>query len=430
MTESEVSPTEVKNMQWNGIPQGGTGTENTNLEELIPVQPKTITTENLSWINWTSSSSGWLLTILMPGRFYNKGFQQLAQKIKTDYNITIHYKTIENIAYFRQIIRWQKKSEDIDVYLVPSDRMQWYQGKNIWVNEDITPYFDAVFSKYISGESTTFIPYAIDPLITIISDTNTTLPNTPLTFKDIASFIVEQWAKNKIRIPLVRWIDKNDKRLLEQWGESFPNYFLITYTLINEILAWWDSNDLNIFENTINDPSISRRTYANFKLTFSKLLKKNKYCVTFPDICIIAYNLWDSKFGFLSDIAIQKKYFGWSGQITTPMFYGFPVTTGGYKVRWRWFVGDQNSKNDENMRIFLREYLAAGVQNTIPLWEDTLSAFNTIFDIQKIQKKYEPILQFQSVFSLMRYGPTLQQDFLANRPEGIPWTDLTSIMRK
>jgi len=104
-------------------------------------------------------------------------------------------------------------------------------------------------------------------------------------------------------------LDKNDKKILEQGNESFPDYFIITYSIIRQIYASQRESDYDIILDTINNPAVSKWSYANFKITFNKLLKKNTNCISFPDICIIAYNLGDIKFGFLSDANIQERYF-------------------------------------------------------------------------------------------------------------------------
>jgi len=58
--------------------------------------------------------------------------------------------------------------------------------------------------------------------------------------------------------------------------------------------------------------------------------------------------------------------------------------------------------------------MKAGANNTLPLRQDNLSAFNNILDIQKSQKKYELIFQFEPQFSLMLYPANLQEQFLKN----------------
>lgn len=97
-------------------------------------------------------------------------------------------------------------------------------------------------------------------------------------------------------------MDKNDKKIMEQGNESFPNYFILTYNIIGQIYKAGLESNYNIVLDTINNPGVSKRSYANFKITFTKLLKtivlprENTNCITFPDICIIAYNYGDIKF--------------------------------------------------------------------------------------------------------------------------------------
>ena len=136
----------------------------------------------------------------MPNRFYNDGFLQLAKKIKTDYNITVHYKTINDIQYYHKIIKGEENMrseisalevENIDLYLLPSDRLMEYEGKKITLTEDITPFMHTVFNSH-NQEENTFIPYAIDPLVVLVPNSTTIDNNQELTWKDIASYIINK----------------------------------------------------------------------------------------------------------------------------------------------------------------------------------------------------------------------------------------------
>jgi hypothetical protein len=57
-------------------------------------------------------------------------------------------------------------------------------------------------------------------------------------------------------------------------------------------------------------------------------------------------------------------------------------------------------------------YIKSSVLNSLPLWENNLSAFNNVFQIQKIQKRYENILKYEPNFSLMYNDINLQEDFI------------------
>ena len=126
---------------------------------------------------------------MMPNWFYNEGFLQLAKKLKTDYNITIHYKTINSIQYYHKIIKGEEDLENIDLYLIPSDRLIEYEGKDIILTEDITPFLHTVFNNQ---ENNKFVPYAIDPLVVLVPNSTTIDNDQELTRKDIASYIINQ----------------------------------------------------------------------------------------------------------------------------------------------------------------------------------------------------------------------------------------------
>jgi len=138
----------------------------------------------------------------MPGRFYNDGFQQLAQLLKKKYNLTLRYKKIDSIGYYRKIIAGKANIPGIDLYLAPTDWLAGYQGKHIILAEDIAPYMHPIFSSYTSDA--TLIPYVLDPMA-ILTPNSTSLPfENQLTLQDIANFIALENKSNKIKMPILR----------------------------------------------------------------------------------------------------------------------------------------------------------------------------------------------------------------------------------
>ncbi|MBU0625901.1 hypothetical protein KKG31_06140 [Patescibacteria group bacterium] len=138
----------------------------------------------------------------MPYWFYNDGFFQLAKKLKTDYNLTVHYKAINDIQYYHRIINGEETIENVDLYLLPSDWLEEHEWKNIVLAEDITPFMHTIFNK--TEENNSFIPYAIDPLAVLAPNSTIIDDNQELTWKDIASYIINQGQVNKIKMPILR----------------------------------------------------------------------------------------------------------------------------------------------------------------------------------------------------------------------------------
>jgi hypothetical protein len=95
----------------------------------------------------------------------------------------------------------------------------------------LSPYFHYIFASYINQKEVSFVPYAIDPLVTYVAS-STNLSAKQLHMSDIFSYMM-LWKKDKqSSVPFLFGVGKNDIRLLEKNRESFPNYFSFMYHLI------------------------------------------------------------------------------------------------------------------------------------------------------------------------------------------------------
>jgi len=358
------------------------------------------------------------ILIIMPGYFFNNDFIALAKKIKEKENIIIKYQSFENLQQYKnflnQVNTWKNNA---DIFLIPTDRITTLEQnhiKKINTNEDINTFFNQIFSHYNTTENYSFIPHAIDPLVTFIWH-NTNLETNNRTMWKTLSYLTLWQTEKSLSLPILRGISKNDIRLLEINKESFPNYFSILYNLIYQFKQ---KNNIKAIEEMLQLSKIEseyKRDYVRFIEIIKRIEKRNTHCQDFPDICLFSYKFGDIKFGYLSDLVIWDKYFSDSNRTFSDIdIVNFPISSDVYKVRWRWFVINKDSEKDKAVDIFFQYYLQAWVNNEFALRNNIRSAHNTIFDFQKTQKKYQNILKYEKQFSLIHNGRDLQNNFLQN----------------
>jgi len=373
-------------------------------EENINIDNTTIQTDNK-------------LTVLLPSYFFNDAFINLAKDIKEKENIIIKYQTIENLEEYKLFLDWHSKQNiTADIFLIPTDRLQWLESnikkieleKNTW----LSAYFHPIFQYLSSQENYTLVPFSIDPLVTFIWQ-EVNFNNPKVTPWNILSFLILNKPKRTVDMPLLRWISKNDIRLLENERESFTHYFQILYNFLYQINLNGNIEILEQFQKIYTNDIQYKRDYIKFKEIIKKIEKRNTNCSTFPNICLFAYKFGDIRFWFMSDIIILEKYFNDSNRKENEIkILNFPLADDVYKVRWRVFVINKSNKDDIQTKKFFQYYLKAWVNNSYNLWWKNISAFTNIYNLQTTQKKYNNIIKYEQNFSILYQSIDLQKDFI------------------
>lgn len=359
-----------------------------------------------SWLKLTNE-----IVVMIPEFLCNEWFGQLAKKIYENTWIVVKYKKIANISEYKKILSsGNAYTWKVDIYLLPSDRLQSFSWKKINLWENIKPYFHYIFADYIDKE-TSFIPYSIDPLVTFLNK-NSNYQESSIDFKSLFSYIISRKKSKSLSIPFLFGAGENDFKLLEKNQESFSDYFTFWYNLMYQFKKWNSLAWLQTFLDTINFNSDYKRDLLEFKKLNITISKRNPNCKIYSSMCAFSYRFVDIAFGFLSDQNIIKDFTGWGIWLDNVLIYNFPISSDIYKVRGRWFVANSDSKNNSQINYFLKMYIKSSVLNSLPLRENSLSAFNNIFQIQKIQQRYQNILSYEQKFSLMYSDINLQENFI------------------
>ena len=107
------------------------------------------------------------------------------------------------------------------------------QSKVLPLAEDITSFYDIVFTPVIQKKEYTFIPHAIDPLI-IFSQNEKDVPTTIQDWRDK----INNWkATTKYHTPIAFGISEQERNFMKQGKELFDDYFLFFYRITQYIIT-------------------------------------------------------------------------------------------------------------------------------------------------------------------------------------------------
>jgi len=347
----------------------------------------------------------WELSIVLPKFLFNTEFEKIAKKLETK-EIKVTFRTIDNFSQYYDIIKSWLNNDDI--YLLPSNRIKWLELENINIWENPKPYFHTLFNEIISVNNNKFIPYSIDPVVTITKPNVKSLENR----SSIFSYTTLWTQSKKYAMPLIRWIGKNDIRLLEKLDWPFENYFDILYLSIIQIK---ENDNIAELKNMLDTEKMSldyKYNFATFKQLYDIIQKRDENCKTFPAICLMSYGFWDIKFWFLSDFDVLETYF--SKNKNNFEMQNFSNSESSYPVKWWIFIVPKNNENINLANEFFREYLKQSMENNTGLRNNTLSAVNNIYHIQKQQTEYKNIISSENNFKLIYENINLQEEFLKN----------------
>lgn len=345
----------------------------------------------------------WDIFILLPKFLFNSWFIKISKQLE-EKDIKVNFKFVDTFSnYKKQILSWLNSS---DIYLAPSNWLAWFELEtiNIWENPKV--YFNKVFNNILNINENKFIPFSIDPAISIRRNNTKVWLNR----EDLLSYTAIREQDKTYAMPTIRWIWKNDIRLLERLDEPFENYFDIIYLQLNQIKK---SKNISELKNMLDIEKISldyKYNFATFKQLYETIQKRDENCKLFPAICLMSYNFWDIKFWFISDFDILDTYF--SKNKNSFEMQSFTNSTTSYPIKWRIFVVPKWNEKINLANEFFKEYIKEGISNNTGLRNNTLSAINNVYNIQKNQEIYWGIIQNENNFELIYESINLQENFI------------------
>lgn len=329
------------------------------------------------------------ITLLIPWFFENEWFSILADKLSQK-NISLNIEIIDSIQEYNKEL--STNINNYDIVLAPSNIISKLKIENINLWENIKPYFIDIFNESLTSSWNIEIPFSIDPAITIYRDWVSEQDSRNKLF----SYVLLRNVQKKYAIPLIRGKDDMIENMISKNIEPFENYITLLSIHQKQVEENWISEE-NDMENTNNIASKSKYSYINQMNIINILKNQNKYCETFPSICIMLYWYADIKFWFLTDFDIIDKYF-WDNNLNVG---DFTDTKYSYPVRWRSFVIPQWNKKTNITNEFFNRFISESLDWT-SFWNNSLSAISNYYDTQKQESKFDSIIKNEPKFFIFK----------------------------
>jgi len=356
-----------------------------------------------------------IINILIPWFMFNDDFIQLSKQIEQNQSIKTNFQTIVDIKEYKQLVQQQLSGySDIDLIMIPTTWLESFKNYNKAINIQeqfwLATFVHPIFAETLNSPYN-FIPHSIDPPITIINKQANIIKK--ISREILFDYLNLQWNTKEYKIPILRWFDQNDIKLLQRWWETFPFYFDILYQTIFQLTSGNNTKELQNFISVSSNDLPQARSFLTFKQNHAKINKRVANCSVFPWVCLLAYQYGDIKLWYLSDIAIWYKYFPKTKfKPTDTTISNFPVSAHSYTVKWRWFIVHPETSKDYAIQKFIQAYVKTSTTQSLSLWEHTLSAYMSVYNLQKDQEIYSNIMPFEQYFNIDITSLDTQSQFI------------------
>ena len=244
------------------------------------------------------------INIMMPKYFYTTGRENFKDDLYDKEKVLINFIFIDDLNSYRDDISNENFS-DADIVLFPYDWYELVSTQSFSFQKSLKPVFDDFISPIIQDTDTSFLPFAVDPMIIYIVS-ESTLNN----FSEISDFI-NQWTSRKpMSFPIFFGI--TDEDYYNKWF-SREYQDIVRYALLHYFTTYHDDDNLttriDINNITIWDNGNQFENYNVSNLNTISGLITAPECKYFPSICFQLYNFVWLRFGFLSDMDVIKTYF-------------------------------------------------------------------------------------------------------------------------
>ena len=315
------------------------------------------------------------IRVMMPKYFYTSWRRKFAEDLYSDQKVYMNFSFVDDLNSYRDTLL-NKDFSDADLFLFPYDRYDSVTTRSFTFQQDISPEFDPLISPLVKESPTSFMPFAVDPMIMYVL----TWDSIQSTFFDIYDYVCERKSKKPWSFPLFYWITDEDYN--QEWFQR-EYQDIVRYALLHYFKTYNDSNSLsqrtsnNIFESyNIQDLD-----------SVSNALTTNE-CKYFPSICFQIYNFVWIRFWFLSDADIVKQYF-WNKKQDfyniSKMVLPFHTVESPVRVRWRSMPNSLKNTDTINwVYAFLIKYM--NDHNNYDLRSSSLSVFSNEWDELRYNK--------------------------------------------
>lgn len=364
--------------------------------------------KNLTW-NHKTEDKYTEINILIPEYFYNTELQKFSEDLYKEQNIYSKFQFLNNIQEYKDTII-NHKYKNIDLILLPYERVNSKDFRNFEFTSSIASAFDPFIFDIVKEDRINFLPYSADPMITyslsgILEESS---------FSNIYKSINNRTPSKAMSLPLFFGLtddDYSNKGFNREYKDELRN------NLMKFFEKYKDSNALELRIN-----SNESRTYnlKDISTITDIIYPQVPYCSDFPSICLQLYKFIGIRFWFLSDWDIVDKYFNTKNidfseitKMEMPFYWIYnPVRIRGrsipkeqtndkiinatYMFLWK-YMNDHNKYNLQKHTLPVFADSTDKLENSIFVWNKWEIIYSNWYYIKELQwnKKFWELLENQ-----------------------------------
>ena len=357
------------------------------------------------------------IQIIVPPFIDEAVLQSLRKEIFKTKKVTANIQVPRTRHTYEEMIKEQYATPSVDIIMLPTDRINSFdqRGIHIPLKKPLAPLFHPLFEPLINHSEATFIPYALDPYVTLHQQ-NINFTSTPISLARIQNTLLTLTTQPNT-VPFLFGITKADITLLSQDKQAYPGYLSLLIRFIEQAKILRNTYVIEFFLDT------SPRNTVKFLKQVKGISEQEPRCTAFPVVCHLAHKKSSIAFGKLSDIDQWYITFPEAMKDTPFTFSNFPVSKW-YPVTGWWFMVSKKSSYLDESGARIQGYIQTALEKNAPLWGTIFSAYNYRFQQQKRETQYIPLKLVFSEFDLVIWSLE-DQDFHLHDTQLLPMLEGT-----
>jgi hypothetical protein len=394
-------------------PTQGTGITPTQGTWTAPIQTPGTLQNPATW--WTQNQ---ILRLYIPYWIPNNDHEQLEEIGKLVPWITVLITQAAHEAEYRYTLeQWILNPQTpipYELVIVPSTRLKEISMhlRNITFSTDITPIYAPYLRDIMIMQPATFIPYALDPLVTIIKNQWSLLPppSNP-THQQLVTRARDIPPRNVAHLPMWFGFDTQELSLLRLKRFPFHTYNDIALTIVQQALTIEEASIINLYK------AIPQRSVSKIRTIIATISERLPLCSRYIIWCMVRFWLIDNGFIYLSDVDRIQEFLP-QGNIRQRNYtiHAFPSRSLDFPIRARGIsaVTTKDKTIQQGTAQWIQAYLQYTNQQRFVSESYTLSPLNAVRYVQSSQPLYINLSKQLQYWFIMRDYKSLSDRLWSN----------------
>lgn len=332
-----------------------------------------------------------VLRVAMPKWLYTPTLQTLIRNFQEQQKVQVEMVLSDSPnAYQQSLDNDFLTNQTIDLALIPSDRLYSYQEQAfaLTIDASLRGVFHRSFYTELTNPSATYIPFAIDPLMTVIRKGLWDSVQDPSLAK--LQSLARTIFSTTLPLPLVLWMSETDRQLLQKWRESYPNQFISIQQLFSTAIHDQDRQLLDQLIDATSSHIAGTRNYATMRALLATNKDDSDDCNTYPAWCLLASRKSGIAIASASDVTSWELYNSGFKSYDYELL-AFPNSTHSYPIRLRWRYSSKHTNHRQALQHLINTLLQQGQTDTSLVPPLLISPFLSRIAIDKSNTPYPSI---------------------------------------